>query len=109
MVNKMKFDKVKVGYKTYKFIEWEFDNTLETGRYGECAHVMHEIRYTPVSCQIELKNTILHEILHAICNVYDLELENEERVVTRMANAIQQVMQDNPEIFMYLNDTTEGG
>lgn len=48
-------------------------------------------------------HTLLHEIMHAIENVYAIRLG--ERNADLMATAIAQLIRDNPELIDYLEDT----
>lgn len=61
----------------------------------------------------DVANTIIHECLHAIFDAYglDYEDEEEERLVTAIANGISQAIQRNPALIkklaVLLNDQPE--
>ena len=101
----MKIKKVKVGYKTYKIDKYE--HQVNHAHYGFTDHVKGLIAISePLSKDdAERKNTLLHEVLHGICYVYNigLEHEEEERIVTTIANGLIQVLQDNPKLLEELS------
>lgn len=60
-----------------------------------------------------LKDTVLHEILHALCYTHNIDVpfsmeekdrdEREEKLVAALSTALLDVMQRNPHIFKWLN------
>ena len=48
------------------------------------------------------KEVLLHEVLHAILDIYRIETKDEETLVSQMAVAMMQVMNDNPKLRKYL-------
>lgn len=52
---------------------------------------------------VEERDTLLHEILHAVWFFMDIgKPSNEEHVVRKMSNGLTAVLQDNPELHQYL-------
>jgi len=51
--------------------------------------------------------TFLHEIQHMIIGIYDIDIKDEENLVTVMAMAWMQIYRDNPEFMTYLNNATK--
>lgn len=104
---------VRIGYRTYTFklIDgWESDKAQSYGEHDMapgvitlCAHMDGE----------KAANTMWHEILHAIWQVYHLTDERppqnqpvsvtEEALTTRMATALTALAQDNPRLLPILN------
>jgi hypothetical protein len=54
----------------------------------------------------EEANTLIHEVLHAICYAYGLRLpfEEEERIVNAVANGLCDFLARNPELVQYLTE-----
>lgn len=100
---------VKIGYKDFDII---FINKIDKGKsIGECVLPSSEhklskgkIRIAKGQDGIEKANTILHEILHAICYVKGLELTDklEERIVCAITNGIVGFIKDNPKYALKL-------
>lgn len=62
---------------------------VELGR-----HVIH-INPTEENDQQDKCLTFLHEIFHAICYEYNIDVEDEERIVDAFSRGVYQVLQDN--------------
>ena len=80
--------------------------------YGECRPRFCQIFYASAQDEQQLRDTIWHEILHAIASetgiAWELKPESdvdvdEEMVVRRFATATLQVMRDNPSVVKFLN------
>lgn len=58
----------------------------------------------------EEANTLLHEILHAICHCYNLHLSEklEEKVVCNITNGLMEVLSRNPELLKYFHKVLDG-
>ena len=94
-------DKIRIGYRDFQVEVWDHLNAVSANRFGECDRNLGIIRVDVVSEPQNVCNTLLHEILHAVRHQQQLENddhEQEERVVTVMANALSQVLRDNPGI-----------
>ena len=51
-------------------------------------------------------DTLLHEVLHALCRYTALELNgDEERVVSALASGLTTVLKDNPKFIDYIKDS----
>lgn len=46
-----------------------------------------------------IKQTFIHEILHAICNHFELELNSDEDSIDKLAKGLYMVIKDNPDLF----------
>lgn len=99
---------VKVGGVKYKVVyktPIELDNGLRC--YGLCDYSTHAI-YLDKTIQDEqgLKQTFIHELIHAICfegNVemtrLGVELDTMEQITDGVGKMLCQVIQDNPKVF----------
>lgn len=95
---------VKVGYSQFSLIPRDEIWAKKQKAVGECHAYKSIIEYDKTQNSNELVNTLIHETLHAIAYVFDIEFRNsreEEDVVRKMANGLQTVMGDNPEFIMW--------
>lgn len=95
---------VKVGYKEYKVVEQVLQTATDVN-YGMHDGSKSTIYINPEWCKKDCRhaNTLIHELLHAIYDVYHIQdTDDEERTVTTMANGLTQVLKDNPELFTVL-------
>lgn len=85
---------VRIGGKTFAL--HRSHTTSGNGNWGETDHFNHEMRFSPDCHPKQMANTFWHEVLHAAWNMYGLKdlTDNEERIVTALANGIVQVAQD---------------
>jgi hypothetical protein len=97
--------KVKIGYLTFdidsKDSAWKDRNKA----VGMCKVEQSLIEYCKEQSSPEIVNTIIHEILHALVYVFDIEFDNtkkEESLVTKMANGIHTLLLDNPDLLKWL-------
>ena len=92
---------LKIGYKKYLMY---FVKKLDGGKtQGDCANhdgVKGVIRIAKGQHKVEKANTVLHEILHAICHVQGLNLtdKEEERIVLSLTNGLIDFMRENPKM-----------
>jgi hypothetical protein len=84
--------RLKIGRSQYRLI---FRKTLPNDDLGQCDFEKRLI--TVKRGQKNEANTVLHEILHAICDEQkiNLEYEQEERVVNRITNGLQEFLIKN--------------
>jgi hypothetical protein len=47
-------------------------------------------------------NIVIHELMHALWQYYDLPTKYEETSVFRLSNGLSAVLKDNPELFNYI-------
>ena len=95
--------KIKIGYLDY---------TLEHKRQEEMGGFLglHERSGVQATIQVgsetqkgsELVNTVIHEMLHGVWDEYVLPKDDEERMVSILANGITGLMRDNKELFREL-------
>ena len=90
---------IKVGYRDFNVSQAPLRD-----RYGECDKDRGQILYAPGQSNLQLLNTILHEIDHACWDLGGLEdKEPEERVVTVLNNVRTGVLRDNRELVSWIN------
>ena len=99
-------DKIKVGGLIYDVlpVEWEknADGDLQFGMFN--AHRTNILINELISEQAQ-KQTLIHEMMHAIFFEAGIEVENEEDLVNRIGAVLYQVLQDND--FSFLNNYPE--
>jgi hypothetical protein len=97
-------EQVKIGYKTYCIEPQHRDDTDNDAHLGFANHNAGLIRSQAYGDKVECANTLLHEILHTCCHVgqVGLEYDDEERVVTILANQLIAAMQDSPDVFRWI-------
>lgn len=76
---------------------------------GSVAYASHEIRLTtdPRVDEQQSKQTLLHEIFHAIIGDREIDFEDDESIVEQFARAWYQIIVDNPA--MFAPDKPKGG
>lgn len=65
--------------------------------FGLCNNHRGVILLNPDMPKSRLKTTLLHEVLHIILSQLDLEVKNEEHVVTVVSQALSEVFKTNPQ------------
>lgn len=99
--------KVKVGYRDYviqPMVPSEGQDTHVGLHYGQWNLITINYNANPPFPDVELINTIVHELLHAIVSVQGdhFEDDQEEKIVRCMANGLIELIQDNPHLFEWL-------
>jgi hypothetical protein len=89
-------DRVKVGWKDYKVVLTEARLNSGAELYGQIDHDAQIIMLRGTSTHDQLCATLLHEVLHAVSDMYGLGLE--EKLVEDLTNALYTVYKDNIEI-----------
>jgi hypothetical protein len=94
--------KLKIGYQMYtiephKDMDVAGDTDVDKGI----------IRYSMEESGLRHVNTVIHEILHAICDqmALGMDADTEERVVAGLSNGLTMLLADNPQIVI----TTRSG
>lgn len=91
-------NKIKVGYKDYEVLKVE---SLDDGTnllYGEVIYDKEQIKISKNYCDNQQKCTLIHEVLHAIDNMNNIGLEEEQ--VIKLGKGIYQLIKDNPSMFI---------
>ena len=95
MVQKIKVPlSVSIGSHSYKVT---LDESEDDGSHnGTCLHNKSEIRLNSLMHKDQLRVTYLHECIHLICRVYDINPPETE--VTRLAEGIGELLYRNLEL-----------
>lgn len=86
-------DRVKVGWKNYDVVLTEPRLNSGAELYGQIDHDAQIITLRGTSTHDQLCATLLHEVLHAVSDMYGLGLE--EKLVEDLTNALYTVYKDN--------------
>lgn len=76
----------------------------EGDRYGETDHIAKRIQVESVADHDKQRETLLHEIMHQLCHMTEIALEDEveERVATLLGRAIYGHMNDNRALWKWM-------
>lgn len=106
--------KIKIGIHEYKIIvdKAAIDACSVAGgaeaRLGECNNEMLTITMEPNQAPSMLRETLLHEALHAAFHLVgaseDIDEKTEEKLVLRLAPVLMGVIKENPKFIHYLLD-----
>lgn len=95
-------DKVKVGPFDIIIEKWSNLQGISKRRYAEFSAAELKIGIDVSHPKIQIIDSLIHEINHAIYWVYKLEeSDGEERLVGTMATGWTQVYRDNPWLLKY--------
>ncbi|MFZ4431667.1 MAG: hypothetical protein ACOYOQ_00570 [Microthrixaceae bacterium] len=93
--------KLRVGPFTYRVVVDE--GRIPSDLYGACDKSHHVISLHPNQSGDRLRATLLHEVIHALCDVAAVDDDKaEEAVATRLAPLLLDVLRDNPRLVEYL-------
>lgn len=88
---------VKVGYKHYKVKEEQNLHESEAELQGQIRYLEQEIALREDMTEESKEATLMHECLHALDEMYGIELSEEQ--VERLGNALYMFIEDNPQVF----------
>lgn len=88
---------VKVGYKHYKVKEEQNLHESEAELQGQIRYLEQEIALREDISEESKEATLVHECLHALDEMYGIELSEEQ--VERLGNALYMFIEDNPHMF----------
>lgn len=95
-------ESVRIMGRTYDIVVHEVD-PFDASKLGTFDAQRMRINILDGQEPIEEVDTVLHEILHALCYLLVLDLgDQEEAVVCRLSTGLVAVLQDNPELGLYL-------
>lgn len=89
---------IKIGYKNYEIhkLTEVFDDKHQE-LYGEIKYDKEEIRISTKFSDNLQRQALIHEIVHAIADKYQLEMNKDERTVDLLAAGIYELILDNKE------------
>lgn len=104
--------RVKVGHAKYK-VRYEQNLASISGANGTCGEDVQEILIDPLMGPDMERDTVLHEILHAVFHLSDVRAhlpkddngdakESEEKIIRPLATRLLELLQDNPKLVEYL-------
>lgn len=80
---------------------WEVVIKAEKGKYGSCEHARCRINLSPTQAVSNMRDTLLHEVLHAL--EYEGQLRMSERQVRGMATLLLAALRQNPALLKFLS------
>lgn len=98
---------IKIGYKTCAIDLVQ--SVDDEGSYGHWCSNTSTIKIKEDQSPIEIGNTLIHEILHALFYIQGLNFpdKTEERIVLTLANGLTTVIKDNPGLLTTLSGLIE--
>lgn len=95
---------IKIGWITYKIEKWHSAEAKGADRYGESNPISRVIRIDTSYSPQQTAETLLHEILHCVFCVWNIEDEDkEERTVSAVSSGLATVWRDNPAVFSFID------
>lgn len=105
---------IKVGYANYlmqmfapKIQKNDAGDELQQPM-GETNTQGHVVKINSEQNFDEVANTMIHELLHAMCYIFRIDFKNEleeEKYVAAFSNAITTVFKDNPDLIDWIKET----
>ncbi|MDH3883535.1 MAG: hypothetical protein OET63_04915 [Desulfobacterales bacterium] len=100
---------IKVGHYTYDIKE--SDELIDaSGRHGTVSHPNRLIRIDTTRGDVETADTLIHEMLHCIFYLHEIEggdREAEEKLAARLTNGLCLLIADNPMTFRAIVDALD--
>lgn len=97
-------EKVKIGYKEYSIVYsdqlTDYVQIYEPSVQGKILINDALIHIFNHSYENDTKNTLLHEIIHGICNMEAIDME--ERDVINLTNCLLLFLKENPTALNYI-------
>lgn len=90
-------EKIKVLYKEYTVEETANLHDNGGDLYGQIHYLPEKIFLNVDASEEQKKSTLLHELIHALDEMYDIRLK--EKQVKKLGNAFYMLQKDNPELF----------
>lgn len=91
-------DKVKVLYKEYTIREEQNLHDENADLYGQIQYLSEMILLNSYSSEEQKKATLVHEIIHALDEIYGIDLKEEQ--VEKLGNALYVFIRDNSKMFV---------
>ncbi len=96
---------LKIGYKTFSVSSWKTQDARAANSVGICDTLNNVILLDVERVATDVVQTLIHEILHAVWFVGDVQdSDQEERVVSILSAQLAQVLADNAGLRDYLTE-----
>lgn len=95
---------VKVLYKEYAVEEQSNLHNENGDLYGQIQYLEEKIILNADASAGQKKSILVHELLHALDEMYNIELE--EKQVEKLGNALYMLQLDNPQLFADSGEVT---
>lgn len=95
MAKHLPISSVRVGNLTFK-VKWRKKRIGLTEDVGECDYDRQTISVWSGLPEESQRDTVMHEILHAIGHVFNVKFTEEEDVIRKFATGICIIFRDNP-------------
>lgn len=89
--------KIKILYKEYTVEETANLHDGGGDLYGQIHYLPEKILLNADAKEKQKKSTLLHELIHAMDEIYSIGLK--EKQVEKLGNAFYMLQKDNPELF----------
>ena len=98
---------IKIGYRDYEIVAWPHLDAAQAGRYGQTEHLARKIKVDASLDGREAAATLLHEILHAVWRMSEMDTrkkpaDEEEFVVASLSTGLAGAWRDNPAVFAWI-------
>ena len=81
------------------------DARIPPDLYGLCDKGKHVVALHPDQSAVRLRSTLMHELLHALCDLTGVDDDKaEERIVTVLAPALLALLRENPRLLEWLTE-----
>lgn len=91
-------DTIKIGWKEYQVIVAKPDSTLHLDGhecYGMINYLDQVIYLRESNSEEQMVETLIHEVLHGIGDMFSIESLKKEKLTTKLADALYTVLKDN--------------
>lgn len=97
--------RIKVGWRMYRVESWSPREASGARRLGEACHTAEIIRVDETMGERQAAETLLHEILHAVANIFELDdKDDQERTISILSSGLATVITDNPGLLSWLSE-----
>lgn len=97
--------RLKIGNLIYALEIMDYGQERESSRFGECVNNDQVIRLGPTMKRQKARDTLMHEVLHALLWCYEIKAEKEggeEHLCSMLPMALDQFRQTNPKAWRFI-------
>lgn len=88
---------VKILYKEYEIVQEKNIHNDSSDLYGEVHYLDEKILLNVDSKEDQKKATLIHELIHAIDEMYQISLNEDQ--VDKLGNGVYMMIKENPQMF----------